>query len=106
MSCKSAAGRTLSHVLLISVLAGLLALAGCHKELVEKDYARELPAGTSALRKVDPSQWPDLTAAVRHGDHVAKLRVAPSAESAAQVIHREYLSASFLREAARFDPTR
>lgn len=28
-------------------------------------------------------------AAVRHGDHVAKIRVAPAAESAAHVIHRE-----------------
>jgi len=28
-------------------------------------------------------------AAVRHGDYVAKIRVAPAAESAAQVIHRE-----------------
>ena len=28
-------------------------------------------------------------AAVRHGDYVAKIRVAPAAESAAHVIHRE-----------------
>ena len=28
-------------------------------------------------------------AAVRHGDYVAKIRVAPAAESATQVIHRD-----------------
>lgn len=30
---------------------------------VEKDYERPLPPGMNALRKLDPAEWPDLTAA-------------------------------------------
>jgi hypothetical protein len=45
--------------------------------------AAQTPVGNPLLS----TYW--TMGAVRHGDHVAKVRVAPAAESAAQVIHRQ-----------------
>ncbi|MCC6580867.1 MAG: MltA domain-containing protein [Phycisphaeraceae bacterium] len=60
---------------IILVLAGLLSFsaAGCQqtKEVVAPpppEYARELPPGAAALRKLDPANWPDLTASWTPGD--------------------------------------
>ena len=51
--------------LLSACLAGMLVMGGCRTEqAAEPDYARPLPAGTWALRKItDPGHWPDVRAA-------------------------------------------
>ncbi len=62
----------------LAVLAGLMVastgLMGCQKELV-KDYARPLPEGVPALRKItNPKELPDLKAAyLNRGDLVDAL---------------------------------
>lgn len=61
-------GDSVTRGLLIAMLMGVIFLTGCKKPLVEKDYARPLPPGAAALRKLDPSEWPSLTLALRGGD--------------------------------------
>lgn len=50
-------------VLAGAVAVGLLLLGGCRRP-VAPDYSRPLPPGASALKKVDPSQWPSLSPAL------------------------------------------
>src|SRR5688572_16480191 len=60
-----------------------LALPGCAKRRkveppppAKLDFARELPPGAVALRKVSPGEWPDLGAGLREAGNVVALRVA------------------------------
>ena len=69
-----------------AVIAAILLLAltspGCAKRLrpeptpAKLDFARELPPGAVALRKVSPGEWPDFGAGLREAGNVVALRVA------------------------------
>ena len=74
-SCPEPRGPAILHAstlrpLIISMMLmpGLVHLSGCKSQMAP-DYARPLPPGTSALRKLPPDQWPSFTAAWKGADH-------------------------------------
>lgn len=82
-----AQGRAGLHRLLADVLTG-------KGELAQADWAWDEVFAILRLATQTPVRNPLLSTfwtmgAVRHGDHVAKVRLAPAADSATRVIHRE-----------------
>lgn len=82
-----ARGKAGLHELLADLLTG-------KGTLEQSEWAWEEVFGFVRVALQTPVSNPLLTtfwtmAAVRHGDYIAKIRIAPAAESAAQVIHRE-----------------
>ena len=66
--CSSRPLRALAFIVPFAIAA---ALAGCKSDEPapqKPDYARQLGPGECALRKLDPSQWPDVGAAWRMRD--------------------------------------
>ncbi len=79
-------GKTGFHELLADFVTGKGSLERSEwawEELGAFLKAAQTPLGNPLLN----TYW--TMGAVRHGDHVSKVRVAPTAESAAQVVHRE-----------------
>jgi hypothetical protein len=82
-----ARGKTGLHELLADVLTG-------KGQLKQQDWAWDELFAIIRLATRTPVRNPLLTTfwtmgAMRHGDHVAKMRIAPAAESAAQATHRD-----------------
>lgn len=61
--------------LVLPTLTAVALLGGCKKPIAEAppapDYSRELPPGQFGLRKLDPSQWPDVAPAMQQLDDPA-----------------------------------
>jgi len=55
------------HIVCVTLLSLLATLPAC-KSKPKPEYARPLPPGASALRKLDPSDWPDLRYALPMDD--------------------------------------
>lgn len=68
MSFQHGAGSGVGRWVVIVAMLLCIGLTGCKKAQVVKDYARPLPPGAKALRKLHVSEWPSLTMAVRTGD--------------------------------------